>query len=385
MKYISKIFSTDLRLFELTVLLHAFGQALVSVFIPIFLFKLGFSLSEILGFYILWNFIDVPLNLLAGKLIQIKGARFTVLLGLFCQVGYFIILYNLHHSLWMLLSLAVVMAMFDAFYWVGHLYIFASAAHKSKTIRTQVGFLKVIRLLGALTAPLIGAWVLGVSDQRTLIFFSTIVVFASLLPLFKMRHLKFIPETADLSPKSFFKARPEKINYSFTAIQAVIEEVETVILPFFIFYSFSNLKSVALVPVLIASAELVLSYWVGRLSLKKNIAKLISLGSFAIAIIWIARLQFLDNLGLLLFSVFAVALLLIFIIVPIEVSIFQRSQETDVLAAVTYMNLVRMLARGVLYVVLFLLGTYFNGAFYIVILLLLSMSFCARMLELKRS
>ncbi len=385
MKYISKFFRTDLHLFELTVLLHAFGQALVSVFIPIFLYKLGFSLSEIAVFYILFNFIDVPLNLVAAKIIQKEGARFVVILGLFSQVAYFIILYNLQHNWTMLLLLAIFIAIFDSFYWVAHLYIFASAAHKSKVIRTDVGFLKAIRLLGGLFAPLIGAWVLGVSDQKTLIFFSTVVIFASLLPLFRMRHLKFVPENSDISPEKFFSSTNEKANYFLSALQAVVEEVETAILPFFIFFTFGNLGSVALVPVLIALAELMLSYWIGQLSLKKNIFKLISLGSFSIAMIWLIRLKFMFSLNYILLSVFAVALLLILIIVPIEVSIFQRSQVTDELASVTYLNLVHMFARGVLYTILFLCGTYFFGAFYIVVGVLLCMSFCARMLRLKRS
>src|SRR4051812_46445062 len=132
MKYISKFFRTDLHLFELTVLLHAFAQALVSVFIPIFLYKLGFGLSEIVVFYIIFNFVDVPLNLFAAKLIQKRGARFVVMLGLFSQVIYFIILYNLQHNWTMLFLLAEFIAVFDSFYWVAHLYIFASAAHKSK-------------------------------------------------------------------------------------------------------------------------------------------------------------------------------------------------------------------------------------------------------------
>jgi len=344
-RYISKLFNTDLHLFELSVWLKAFGEGLVAVFVPIILWKLGFSISEIVVFFVLQNFIDVPFNLLAEKLIQRFGARLVVILGTAAEVVYFVILYNVQHNWLTILLLALFFAILDSFYWVGHLYIFASAAHKSKVIRNDVSFLKMVRIFGALLAPLLGAYIFLHANAQTLIFFCTIILLISLLPLFKMRHLKFKPETRSIRPEDFFAGPSEKVNYLYTSLDAIVIEVETVILPFFIFFAFHSIENVALVPFLIGLVEIALAYYTGKFSTQKNIYKLISLGSFSFAMIWLLRLKLIGSEGFILISVVVAAIMLIITSVPIEVNIFKRARETDELTAVTYLNLVRMFAR----------------------------------------
>jgi hypothetical protein len=383
-QYISKLFNTDLHLFELSVWLQAFAQALISVFVPIILWKLGLTLSNIVVFYILFNFLDVPLNLVAKNLIEQYGARVVVILAIFAELIYFILLYNLNQNWWMIFLLALALATYDAFYWVGHLYIFSTASHKTSLLRNDVSTLKNFRILGGLVAPLVGALILTLRDPNTLIFFSTIVMFGSLIPLFRMRHLKFIPEKKSITFKEFFKTSFEKKNYLFISIAALRQEVEDVIWPFFLFFVFQSLRTVAFVPVLVGLMELLLITKIGKLSRKRNKPLLISFGAAGAVLVWIFRIFFYHHQSLALISVAVISLLAIFIDIPIEINIFQRGHQTDELSAVTYMNLFRMLARGILYLILFFFvvtsGTYFFASFYLIMIVLFILSISVRIL-----
>ncbi len=373
--HISKLFGTDLHLFELGVWLHSFGLALISVFIPIILFQLGLTLPEIIAFYALFYILNVPINFIARKVIEQRGARFAVIFSSFALVLYFFILFNLHNNWLMIILLAVSVATYDAFYWVGHLYIFTKSIHHTGKLRGDVGMLKAVRILGCLVAPIVGAYILIYAQQKTLIFVAALLVMGSLIPLFRMRHLVFKPEEPTLGFMEFFKGPREKINYAFTALAALRTEVSDVIWPFFIFFIYGSLKTVAYIPMLIALSGLFLTLIAGKFSLKRNIYKMIAWGGLMVAIVWVMRLALYTNETFAILSVLLIALLGIFVDVPSEVAIFTRANETNPLAAMTYLNAVRMFARGTLYLILLVVvslsANFFIASFYIIVALML--------------
>lgn len=350
--HISKLIGTDLHLFELSVWLESFAMSLLSVFIPIILYQFGLSLKEVIIFYIIFNFIDVPFNLVAKQVIKAYGARAAVILATCSKIISLVIFYFLTPEWDKIFFFALTLAIYDSFYWVGHLYIFASSVHKSKVIKEDVSLLQIIRFLGAVLAPIAGAYVLIYTDQRTLIFLSTIMMLVSLLPLFRMRNLKFKPERPSLKFREFFKSRYEQVNYLFEMFAALREEAENVLWPFFIFFVYGSLRTVAYIPTLIAISSLILIYYTGSRSMPKRIFKFVAAGALLLTIIWMLRIGYYGNEIFAIGSVFVVSLLTILIDIPLEVSIFERARGTDELSAVTYLNFFRMLARGLLYVFL---------------------------------
>ncbi len=374
--HISKLLGSDLHLFEFSVWLHSFGLALISVFIPIILFQLGFSLLQILAFYAIFNIINVPLNLYARHIIEEYGARWAVILATIALIIYFVILHSLlsAHFIW-LIVLAALLAFYDSFYWVGHLYIFVRSAHKSSNLRNDVGMLTAIRILGGLVAPIIGAYILIYGKEQTLIFVAALIMTASLIPLYRMRHLVFKPEEPTQGFQEFFQKPSEKVNYFFSALDALRAETSEVIWPFFIFFIYGSLKEVAYIPMLISISGLLLTLVAGSFSLKRNIYKMIAWSSFAIAVFWALRLFLYGNEFYAISSVFVIAMLGILMTVPLEVAIFHRAHETSILAATTYLNVFHMGARAVLYLVLIgvilLSANIFIASFYIITALML--------------
>lgn len=368
---INKLMGSDLHLFELSVWIQTFAQSMISVFVPVILYKLGFPIREVFLFYVVFHAIDVPLNIWAKRLIQKYGARKVVMFSIVAQLLYLILLYNLHQSWIQLVFLALFLAIFDAFYWVAHLYIFVKAAHgKNKRLRSDVGALNVIRLIGGFFAPAIGAFILIETNSHTLIFLSTLLMFSSLIPLARMRHLKFFPEEGSTGMREFFKPRAQKILYFFDGLSVIRFEMEGIIWPFYIYLVYENLKTVAFVPILVSVGTLAVTFIAAKMSVRENIYKMIAWGGFGTGIIWALRLMFLGNEFILIGSVLIISLLAILIDVPLEVAVFDRGKHSDILNSVTYLNLIRMFFGGLFFAMLIFFADEFHSSFIIMTVLL---------------
>ena len=83
---------TELSKLELSIWLHAIAHSLVSVFIPVILFGMGFTLQQIVLFLLLFNLMDVPLNFVARKMVLRFGAVRTIAVGIVSGIIYFCML-----------------------------------------------------------------------------------------------------------------------------------------------------------------------------------------------------------------------------------------------------------------------------------------------------
>jgi MFS family permease len=383
--HFTKFFDNDLHLFELSVWVQAFALSLVSVFVPIILWNIGLDIKSIVGFYLLFNAIDVPLNFVAQRFIELYGARTALIVAIFCELAFFTTLFTMDSSFWHILVLAICLAVFDTFYWVGHLYIFVQAARKNSLIRDDIGMLRVIRMVGGICAPFIGAMILIIANQQTLIFIAGLCMALSLIPLFKMRRLKFIPQEKSLSPDQVLSAPRERVNYGSEVLVGVKAELEDTIWPFFVFLTFASITTVSYLPMIVSFAGLIIVFVTAHFSLKRRVYTFVSSAAFLIALTWIFRMGFYDSKIFVIASAFLVAIIRLLIEVPLEVNIFERSKRIGALASVTYLNMSRMLGRALLYLILFSVfifssridntGLYFATAFVVVIFAMLILSF----------
>jgi MFS family permease len=381
--HFSKFFQSDLHLFELSVWIQAFALALISVFVPIILWRMGLGVISIVGFYLLFNAIDVPLNFVAKRFIERYGARTAMIVAILFELVYFTTLFTMRDSFWQILLLAIALAVFDTFYWIGHMYIFSQAARKNSLIRDDIGTLRVIRMIGGICAPFIGALIILVADQQTLIFMSALCMSLSLIPLFKMHHLKFKPEEPRIGPDQVLNTFREKYNYGSEVLMGVKSELEDIIWPFFVFLIFASLTTVSYLPMAVSFAGLIIVFITAHFSLKRRVYTFVGSAAFLLFLVWILRINFFDNRTFVIISAFVVAIIRLFIEVPLEVSIFERARRIGSLTAVTYLNMSRMFGRALLYIVLFsvlvfsrsyTLGLYFATAFVVVMVALLGLS-----------
>lgn len=364
---LDQMIHSDFWLFEFSVWLHVLARSFISIFVPILMFQIGYTIPQILIYYMLYCLLDVPMNFVARALLRKIGARWLVALGTIFVVAFFFTFGVLTPGAWtLLLLLALLAALYDAFYWIGHLYLFVesntTSDQQGKT-EENTGLLWSIKRLARLIGPAVGAAILIFFDSSALIYTSIIVFLLSFIPLYYVDDFKDrpTPDEPQLSFKQFFKDKHERRDYAALALQSLHSESENVIWPLFIFVTLGSLESVALVPVIVSITSIIFSYTAGKLA-HKHTNNMIALGATILGMLWLVRLT-VDSTPLYFVSIFLVGLFALLVTIPVDSSTFNRAQHTDALSAVTYRNTISMGMKVPFYAVLAVLVGIFHTSF----------------------
>ncbi|MBU1046715.1 MFS transporter [Patescibacteria group bacterium] len=359
-----RLIHSDFTLFEVSVWLHTFARSMVSIFIPIFLLQIGYSLTEVLIFYLIYNLLDVPLNFVARYLVRKIGARWVIILGSLSSVIFFIGVFYLKVNMWPLLILiALLAAIYDTFYWVAHLYFFMKCSENDDDVSGDTSWMSIVRQVASFLAPLFGALILIFLDKSFLIILSTVLLTFSVIPLFLLRGVDDKPTRKQKTFKEFFHSWDITRDYIVTSFRAITNTSESVIWPIFIFILFANIESVAVLPMIISLTTILFTYFVGKTAKEKRESIMIT-GALVVSLVWILRLVIENNIFYFT-SVFLVGLFSILIAIPLDSYIFEKGEKLDTLSASTYRNTVHMGANAIFFALLLILVEVFNVSFII--------------------
>lgn len=374
---LNKMLHSDFWLFELSVWLHVLARSFISIFVPILLFQAGVSIPSILIYYAIYCALDVPLNFVARALLRRIGARWLVALGTVWVVAFFVTFSLIVPGSWVLLGvLGLLAALYDAFYWVGHLYLFIESNtmgdQQGKT-EENTGLLWSVKRLARLIGPAVGATILILFDSTALIYTSIVVFLLSFIPLYYVDDFKDRPTPNDprLTWKQFFTSTEERRDYVALALRSLHAESENVIWPLFIFITLGSLESVALVPIIVSLTSIIFSYLAGKLA-HTHSQSMIALGATVLGMLWLVRLTVTSE-PVYFISIFLVGLFALLVTIPVDGSTFNRAQQTDALSAVTYRNAISMGMKVPFYVVLALLVGVFHMSFTIAAIAMFSL------------
>jgi MFS family permease len=356
-------FKTALSKLEFSVWLHTFGRSLVSIFIPILLLQIGFSLSNVILFFLIYNAIDVPLNLFARNLIIKRGAREVIFIGILFQIIGFFILYFGSFSFALLLALAFVLASYDSFYWVAHWFVFNECVKSKKKAGRRVGGLMIVRKLASLISPLIGAGFLIFLNKNYLLIVSVLFLFLSLIPLFKLKLTYVIPKKK-MSFKKFFDYKRNRRDYFYVFMSHFHGAAEGVLLPLFVFITFGRIESVGALPVIATIASIVFVFYVGKWSDKFNTNGLIFIGALLVGLFWILRIVF-PIMNIIYLTTLLIGFFGVLVGVPIDSNLVRNGKKTSMIGVSCYRNIFHMLSGFVFYLILFFAIEIFKLSFII--------------------
>lgn len=361
---LNKFMHSDFWLFELSVWLHVFARSLIIVFIPILLLGHGFSVGEIMVYYLIFNIFDVPMNFFAEWVVRKIGARLTIVAGTLSSIAYFAVLFNLSPGNWtLLIILAFFAALYDVLYWVAHIYYFMESMKKRNKITKDTSTFYIVKKIGNIFAPAFGALILIFFSEHLLIVFSITFLLLSIWPLVKMKTTEDRPTTPSPSFKEFFKKKTDVKDFAILALFGFHGTTEYIIWPLFIYIIFGTVESVAAIPIILAVTTVAATYYAGNIR-KKDRSSTLMLGSFLIAVIWILRL-FLESYIFYYASIFLMGLFSILVMIPLDSNVYEQARHKDALSISTYRNTFSMASRIVMYGILVLLVNVFNVSFII--------------------
>jgi MFS family permease len=354
---------SDFWLYELAVWLHTLSQSFVTIFIPVLMLKLGYDLHTVVIFFLVYNTIDAPLNILARRVIRWLGARLTIALAILAVIGFFWIFLRLQSAdTWMLLFLAFLIAIYDSFYWVSHFFLFIESGKASKYAGTSTGSMYAVRQFGLLLGPAIGAVILIFFSRQVLIY-AVIIGFAlSLVPLVALNGFPDRPRGKSLSFKKFFSTWKGKRAFLSSAFYGIHDSVESNLFPLFIFTLFGTIQSVAVIPILLSVSAIGVAVILGRARPKRREMAII-LGGILITLMWLVRITF-GTPVVYYATVLAVSVCAYFVLVPLDSLIFEYGHKVgDTLSAAMYRNIAYMGANVVLYGTLLVFLDVFQTSF----------------------
>lgn len=293
-------------------------MSLVGIFIPIYLLTLGYSVRDVLVFFIthyallpVWGFLAIWI---AGRI----GLQKTIMTRFPFLFAYLGLLYWLQIRPVPLVLIAVFMSLNSALYWIPLHILFARNTDK-KEAGNSTGKLFALPQIASMAGPFLGGFIASSFGFKALIGVVCTCLLLSVLPLLGTRpkhHFTFIgrmlalPQLGGLIQNAehrLAEALPLKSDFKFELSQGwklfkkypkyffaeifdnIGEETEAIIWPIFIYLSLLNIAAVGLVGTSLSLGSIVVTIFVGRLTDKHGWRKIMRIGAVFLIMLWAAR------------------------------------------------------------------------------------------------
>ncbi len=290
--------SKKLNRFYLSFFIMTFGESLISIFIPIYLFSLGYQIHTILLFFFLNSLYFVIFSHLGAIITSKIGDRFSILLSTIFLIFYHLglIFINSYHLLFFLLPLFLALRII--FFNFGYHFYFISHSNKSK-IGQELAFFNIIILLATALAPYLGSILANINFSILFIFSSILIIFST-APLFctKKTSKSINYSTKILLQKINLKNnRNNFISFSGYAIESIIDRT---LWPIFLILTIGTLiKTGALISISLF-ISLFSFYFIGQLTDKFNKLTIIKISTYMYFFSWIGRIFSHNQLSILI-------------------------------------------------------------------------------------
>ncbi len=269
-----------------SVALRAFAFALTGVFIPVYLYQLGYSFSTIFFFYGILGLITAVFSLVSAKVFSRIGLKHCMLISIPFLIALFGLLYTLESFEWPMVLLSLTYGIHAAFFWVPYHIDFARSSDK-KQRGMEVGFSKIFATLVAAIGPFAGSLILAFFGFH--ILFAVVIVFlvGSIIPLFLTKE---IHQPFHFSLKEFFRGQRLKDILGFIGYGAEMR-LGYVVWPLFIFLFILEEKyiSLGIVSSLALFSGVIFTFIAGKLSDKRSKKNILKVGAGTNAIIWVVK------------------------------------------------------------------------------------------------
>lgn len=163
--------------------LRSLAASLVGIFVPIFLYKSGFSVLAICVMFVAWFLSRFLWAYLSAKIIGLLGPKHGIALSVVLQIIYLtfvLTVSNLHWPLWLL-------GCIGSFAYC--LFLMSFNVDFSKVKHTihggkELSFVSICERVGAIGGPIIGGLVASYYSPNYTIMLAIVVLFLSLIPIF---------------------------------------------------------------------------------------------------------------------------------------------------------------------------------------------------------
>ncbi len=276
----------ELKELYMSIAVRAFAFSLAGIFVPIYLYQLGYSFTMIFLFYGVLGLVTAISSLVSVKVFSKFGLKHCMLISLPFLIIFFSFLYTLKTFNWHPVILSITYGIQAAFFWVPYHIDFAKSSDK-KQRGMQVGFSKVIVSIFAAMGPLIGGLILTFLGFNILFIIVVVFLSCSIIPLFMTKE---IHQPFDFSLKEFFQGQKLKEVLAFIGHGAEMR-IGWVVWPLFIFLFILGEKYITLgiISSLALFSGMIFTFIAGKLSDTQKRRNILRTGAIGNTIIWVVK------------------------------------------------------------------------------------------------
>ena len=274
--------------FYFAVFVMTFGEALINIFVPIYLFSLGFKIYQILFFYFLVSLYFLIFSYTGAKIVSKIGEKHSILLSTPFIVLYYMGLMHINSNNLIFLFLPLLLSLRMILFNYGYHLNFIN--HSEKTKRGQeLAIFGIITLLATVFAPYLGS-ILASVNFTTVFIISSILITIGTIPLFlskdKFERINFT--SIGVFKKIFSKEnRGNFISFSGYAIESIIGRT---IWPIFLIILVGTINKTGLLISASMLFSLLAFHFVGKLTDKVSKIKLLKIGTLLYFFAWVGRI-----------------------------------------------------------------------------------------------
>jgi len=210
--------------------IRTFALALTGVFLPIYLYQLGFSLSSIFLFFAFVTFFHLIFIIPASKIAYRFGLKRTILFSTPFIIIFFLLLFSLENYNWSLTLIAFFAGLHLALFWFSYHVDFSKFSVK-KIRGTQVSIFKILTSIISVLGPIFGSLIITFFGFKTLFILVSFLFLISTVPLFMTKE---IHEPVKFSLEGFFKSYKIKDIISYMG-RGIETRIGIIVWPLFIF------------------------------------------------------------------------------------------------------------------------------------------------------
>jgi len=308
----------------LNLIMQSFGISLISIFVPIYLIKLGFSLNHALLFVMVELGTASLFSPVAAMMAKKFGFKHIIVYRLPLMMFYFISLYTLNFIAFPIYLTAVVGGMSGSMYWVSMHSLFAKYSNRMHR-GAQTGKLISIPNMSAMIGPTIGGLIAVAFGFKVLLITAMIILCVATVPLFYTSDMK--PHVLKFSFKDMFNRKHFKFLIEFAA-QGTIAIASVIIWPLFVYFLLEDVASVGFVATVTALGVLIFTHFVGKWSDEISRLRLLKIGGILLALTFFARI-FATNLTYVFAVAFLAGLFTVLIDLPLLAYFYDRANKEN--------------------------------------------------------
>lgn len=263
------------------------GIAAVTIFEPIYLFILGYSLSKIMIFYLLIYGLVILILPLMGRLVGRLGYEHSIFYSQFFLIAFYVCLFAISFNEVFFYIAPIMLAIQKGLYWLAFhadLAIFLQDKQRGR----EMGGLQTLSMMAYVVGPLIGGIILEWSSFAILFIIASGLFVLSSLPLLKIKEIHSQEKFS--YGKVFKELIDKKHRRNFLAYLGFGEElIVMTVWPIFIY---TIIKDYLEIGTLVAIATLITGFvvlYLGKAADKHKKMNILRLGSIIYAVSWLIR------------------------------------------------------------------------------------------------